>query len=240
MISKKNNKNDKINLFEDYFKNHDGYALFNIDFKKRDLILKKQIGKFINNFSRNAKILEIGVGQGKFTYYCKNKGFVNFTGLELDNNIIDQHKKQFKGYNFYNIEGSEFLENTKEKYDIIFMDNVFEHLTLEEGIYIAKLINKKLNVGGIWINIMPNAESLFGACALRYCDITHKNLYTSNSFSQLLQIAGFKNEKIKHFNNMDNPNIIKLIIFKIITGFFGILGMLPKIHTWAIKSIIYK
>lgn len=70
------------------------------------------------------------------------------------------------------------------------MSHVFEHFSIEEGITLANQVLKHLKPHGKRINIMPNAGCISAGVA-RYNDITHKVIYTSNSFSQVLLEAGF-------------------------------------------------
>jgi len=125
------------------------------------------------------------------------------------------------------------------------MSQVFEHFTIEEWNKLINLFHWSLKSWGLWINIMPNAQSIYNVWYLRYNDITHKTLYTSNSFNQLILNNWFLKNNIIHKNAFIWYNIIKRIIFKISVFFHKVLllsiwSSLPKIYTMNLISIIRK
>jgi predicted SAM-dependent methyltransferase len=53
--------------------------------------------------------------------------------------------EQFKPFCILNQDAVDFLKNSSEKFDIIFMSHVFEHFSIEDGIDLAKLIRAHLS-----------------------------------------------------------------------------------------------
>jgi hypothetical protein len=66
---------------------------------------------------------------------------------------------------------------------------------------------------------MPNADSS-KACALRYIDITHKKIYNSHSFEQILLTNDALFTEIKHYNTLPSISPYIKFLFKIIHPFF--------------------
>jgi hypothetical protein len=78
---------------------------------------------------------------------------------------------------------------------------------------------------------MPNAWCI-SAWVARYNDITHKVIYTDNSFNQVLLEAGFKKENINHFNVYPN-NFIKKLFFRLSWLFLSV-----PYNTFELMSVI--
>jgi len=177
--------------------------------------------------------------------YCKSKWFKNYIWFDLDSHIVKYTQWKFAYYIFSTENIFEYLKNNSNSIDIVFMSHVFEHFALEEWVKLSKLIYSALKKNWIWINVMPNAQSAYNSWYLRYNDITHKILYTPNSFSQVLLNSWFKKDNVIHKNAFIWYNIIKRIIYKLSIVFHKILFLsiwisFPKIHTMDLMSIIKK
>lgn len=188
----------------------------------------------LKGLPRDCKILELGFGIGGFTQLCKDLGFTNYLGIDLSSQEVDICSKDFPDYKFICDDVVEYLEKTKEKYDLIFMSQVFEHLTIEEGMRFLKLIPKRLNKEGIFINAMPNANGYFNTPSNRYNDITHKIIYNAQSFSQLLRVLNINN--FLHKNTYQGRNKLENIIHRIYLKFFQLHITLLGYHVWKIYS----
>ena len=195
------NKNDYTN----YYKNHGGYQnsekASDRALEIRIRSLRANFQKLINPLNRNIRILEIGCGQWTFAEYLRREWFTDYTWFDFDSVAIDSNKNTFPGYQFSDGDVLEFLQNHGDTFDLIFMSHVYEHLTPEDGREMAEKIYHALKTQGIWLNIMPNAGSLFSSAFGRYADLTHKTLYSSGSMSQQLLNAGFQKENISHYNS---------------------------------------
>jgi predicted SAM-dependent methyltransferase len=74
--------------------------------------------------------------------------------------MADHTAKIFPKYSFSDQAAQDFFSHNNEKYDIIFMSHVFEHMDIDIGIELSKMIYSHLQEDGIWINLMPNGASL--------------------------------------------------------------------------------
>lgn len=166
-----------------------------IGIQKKIKIQKYDEKYFLNFFlkkfekKKNLKILDIGCGYGKNLKILEKYGYYNTFGIDISLEQIEIAKKN----NIKNVEcinAIDFLKNSKEKYDVILLIDVLEHIELEESIELIKLINKSLNENGSLYIQVPNAYSLF--MPLRYADLTHLRAYTYHSLTQLMNLANFK------------------------------------------------
>ncbi len=236
----------KPNFYENYYTKNPVYSnilelqsSYKISLKS----LKNNIGKYMNILDRNINILEIGSWTWGFANYCNTLWFKNYIWFELDKNMVQRTKMIFPNYVFNTTDVFEFLHYKKNTFDLVFISHVFEHLEEDKAIEISQLIYDSLTQWWIWINTMPNSETPY--VSQRYIDITHKKIYCSNSFSQILLEVGFKEEKIIHKEQFIWNNIITTIMLKIMKIFHKLFLLSawiypPKIFTQNFFTIAKK
>lgn len=228
--------------YKNYYKTH-SYNLENINYEISNKIFKRKIWKFIMILKefKDLRVLEIWSWQWKFASYCKSIWIKNYTWLDLDDTIIEYTKKQFPEYSFFNTDVINFLSENKDKFDIVFMSHVFEHFSIDDWITLAELIKNNLSIDWIWFNFMPNWWSSRWNW-LRYCDITHKTIYTITSFNQVLRIAWFEDKNVNHYSVIPELPIIAKIIYIILIYFpyylIRKLTWINNIYTLEIFSLI--
>lgn len=208
---------------------------------------QSETGHILDHLKRDIKILEIGFWKWDFAYYCHTKGFSNYTGIDIDDTFLKKNEKRFPEYKFSADDISTFFINNTW-YDIIFMAHVFEHLDEKEANETVSLIYSSLTTWWYWINYMPNADS-HKACALRYHDITHKKIYNSHSFEQILLTNDAMFSNINHYNTLPSLSPFIRFLFKIIHPFFliptkiyfaGMWILFPTVYSSEILSIMKK
>lgn len=214
--------------YNNYFEHHSYGIQLDENTPAQYKALDKKVGRFINP---GAKILELWTGLGSFAHYCLARNLTDYTGIEVDQTVADALSKRYPMFKILADDAMLFFEQHTEKYDVIFLSHVFEHFSIEEGIALAKQIRAHLTPDGIWVNVMPNAWSISGALG-RYNDITHKTIYTTNSYNQVLLEAGFSREGIQHYNVHPKGFLKKLLSI--------IIGKLIAIdyYTFELLSVI--
>jgi len=121
----------------------------------------------------NKKILDFGCNHANFLRF----GFSgDYTGIDVDKNIIEQNKKDFPEYNFihydahnnqYNISNKSVNITLQEKYDLICAFSVFTHTCFEEYERTVKNLKTHLSNDGtilttfIDISDKENIEKMF-------------------------------------------------------------------------------
>lgn len=150
--------------------------------------------KFRSTFSdylpqdMQASILEIGCANGMAMLVLKEMGYSNLLGIELDEELATIAR----GFelNVIHQDALEFVCETDEKFDFIYMFDVLEHLKPESIPNFLRKVFDLLNLNGRLMLVVPNATSPAGAY-FRYIDWTHQVSFTPTSISHLLEEAGF-------------------------------------------------
>lgn len=165
---------------------------------REDVIQDLEINylRFLKDF-KDKKILDLGCGQGYFLDFLKKHNFSDYIGIDIDEDLAEVCKR--KGHNAISGDGFDFLKKTKYKFDVIVLNDVFEHFKKEEGLALLKLINNKMNKNGIIIIRVPNANFMF-SCSARYADYTHEILYEKESLTQVLNLSGFDTIYVGDYN----------------------------------------
>jgi len=99
----------------------------------------------IYDFFKNQHILDLGCGTGKFLHNYYELGAI-CSGVDLVNNFQFQNKKNYK---LINSNFQKFLKKNSKKFDVIFIFEFLEHLTLYERKVLFKYLPKILKTNGI-------------------------------------------------------------------------------------------
>lgn len=154
------------------------------------------------------KILEIGSGEGQTIFYLDKMGY-DVVGIEPDAKNTSRINSTLKNSKVIH----SFIEDFSsfEKYDIIWMAHVLEHL-VEPDVFLQK-IKECLEINGIFFIEVPNSEhvdtlkdSIFGS--------PHVYHFSKDTLINLCKNAGF--------------DIITSDIFRPATKFEGMLNKLFK------------
>lgn len=168
----------------------------------------------------NKKILDFGCNHANFLRF----GFSgDYTGIDVDKDVIEQNKKEFLEYNFihynahnnqYNISNESSKIPLKEKYDLICAFSVFTHTCFEE--YESTVQNLKTylsNKGKILttfidISDKENIIKMFNYRADLFENIDRKEFLSKieNCYTATIAIRMFDKATEIYYNTMKIPN----------------------------------
>lgn len=177
------NTDEKVKL-DSYFNNREVDPTYYTSYKI-PRYLKPHLPK-----EKTAKVLDVGCGYGQFLFALKQLGYGDTKGIDINNESINECKR--KGLNVEQITDiRDFAKQSNEKFDLITMSHVLEHIDKEKIIDTLMHIKKYLlKDGGEFILMVPNAQSYTGAY-WRYEDFTHTIMFTAGSCIYVLKAAGF-------------------------------------------------
>jgi len=143
---------------------------------------------------KDSSILEIGCGPGGFLLCCQQLGYTKFTGIDLSPEMVTFcHNQGFT--QVLCIDVLTYLNDCKDKFDLVVMSDVLEHLSKTQVLDTLRLIHQKLQIGGRIIIRVPNFSNPFNNHT-QYGDFTHETAFTTKSLQQVLQVTGFAIESI--------------------------------------------
>ncbi len=173
------------------------------------------------DIKKDSKILEIGCGRGMLCKSFYDSGYKNITGIDLSEGDIDIAKKTFVEINFISGDADIFLETTSDKYDLVILKAVLEHVEKKNIGPMLKSISKNLADQGKIIIDVPNMNWFF-ATHERYLDITHEVGFTKESLSQVVRLY-FKDLKINESVDYFNKNFLREFLMKFFRYFLTII-----------------
>lgn len=150
---------------------------------------------------KEPKILELGSGLGYFTYGLKKSGY-DITGLDISKDAVEKAIKAY-GEHYICADLFKYSEKNQEKYDIVIMTEVIEHIS--EPDEFLKAIKKILKKGGIVIITTPN-KGAYPKNFVWYTDFPPIHLwwFSKESLKKIGQVTGYKNVSFYNIFNLKN------------------------------------
>jgi len=171
---------------------HDVAHKENVWVKWRFEVLRKSMKKVGISLEKNFKCLDVGCGSNNFAL-----SFENISNFEIDQ--IDVDPKNLKGLQkgrgmVFEYDINKKSENLKEKYDIIFLLDVLEHIE-NDDVFLQSCYFHLKKSGFLVINV-PSIPELFS----KYDDaVGHIRRYKKENLKQLLLKNEFKIFLIKYW-----------------------------------------
>lgn len=195
-------------------------------FKYPNLNLFKQIEKQIrNNFGKNAKIYDLGCGNGNFLQFAHENGYVNLSGSDLFSSL----KKEISGKVKFEHKGFESV-NVEKKYDVVISISNIGHISDIEKY--MQILNSLLIPGGIAAIYTINENALLYSVSklLRKFGIifASKQLYDPHQFNF------FSTKSLKQLIIKNNFNYLKLA-----TSNFPLKSTDIFVDSYILKMIVY-
>ena len=160
----------------------------------------------------NKKILDFGCGWGGFLKQITEAKLL--TGIELREECINYIKKKIK-----KIEVTNNINNLNDKYDIVTLFSVLEHIPYQ--IETLKKIKKQLSKNGKVIIEVPSAQDFLLSLS-EFKKFTfwseHLILHTEISLRTILKISGFRKIQIKYYQRYNFSNHLGWFIKRIPGG----------------------
>lgn len=152
---------------------------------------KSRVSRFMNLYSKETRVLEIGCASGYFLFSVKEH-VKSTTGVELTTDFVRYARGR----------GLDVRESLNEvpdnSCDLIFMFHVLEHI--EDPIQFLKDLKKKLSHSGKLIIEVPNVDDvLVSTYKIKshldfYWEIAHKYYFSKDTLKQVMDRAGYKSE----------------------------------------------
>ncbi len=179
------------NLWDAKYAIKSNYTDIHSQGKKRHWISQYKYCK--PHMNNKKEILEIGAGQGQATFWFDSEGF-SVTSIEPDENNVKLINQKLK--NSHCIVGSAEDFQLKEKFDVIWMSHVLEHVV--KPIQFFDNVHKNLKNDGIFFIEVPNCENDFMLKASIF-KVPHTFHFSKKSLLNLAKKSGFKVVQCDYF-----------------------------------------
>ena len=197
-----------------------------------NVVLPSWMKEILANSSKNISILDYGCGYGQNMQALRNEGFKNVYGLDLDEKAINYCKKNnFKVLNIAEDNFNEYLKNKNNKFDVIILSHVLEHIPKDDMQSALEGIYKLLKANGFLLIAVPNGQSSTGSYWM-WEDFTHQWLFTSGSLKYILFKSGFSKIKFVDIYCTSGMKLHRMLIKKfLIKTFIKIKTFINRINS---------
>ena len=154
---------------------------------------------------KDASILEIGCGYGRYLTVLANLGYTHAYGIDISEEQIAYAQQKLGLTNVAQADALTFLETHAGQYDVVMLLDVAEHLSVDYATELLTLARQRLHSGGQLIIQVPNAMAPLSPNY--HGDITHAQLYSPRTMSQLLTLSGFR--QFQHYELPPIPHGLK-------------------------------
>lgn len=144
--------------------------------------------------NREARILDVGCGEGALLAFLRERGYTNLAGFDLSpENVRICHELGLSFVQQFN--ALDVAEFGSGDYDVIFALDLLEHLPKSSAASFLDQVRARLAPRGYVVVQMPNMGSVLGLFH-RYYDLSHEFGLTEKSARDLFMVAGFENAAI--------------------------------------------
>lgn len=179
--------------------------LFDVDaicqkFKYQNMTRIKYLEEF--GIKKDWKMLDYASGYGFFIELMRDRGYV-FDGVEISKERLSVCKERlgehFKNIKSINLLSEDVPEDIKNKYDLITMFHLLEHIS--KPYEFLRKVSQLLKKGGLLVIEVPNVANLMMEASKEFNDFfyirDHVAYYTPELLSKTVEKVGFKVKKIQ-------------------------------------------
>jgi len=148
-------------------------------FGRRVSYIQYNFGSYLRKLNSNSRVLEIGPGTGELLHLLNKLGIKKIDIMDNDQSILDYCQENFK------LSRTIFAQSLdmstalpKEKYELIILTQVFEHIPKSSYQNWIKSLYSVLKQGGSIIITVPNGANPLSGTE-RYGDLQHENIFTT-------------------------------------------------------------
>lgn len=151
---------------------------------------------FLDNISKDDKVLDIGCGNGALVYDIAEKAKL-VVGIDIEEKNINKARSKYNKSNIKYIVGNATKDLNTEKFDVIILSNVLEHIDDRVGFM--------KNIKGLAFKYLIRVPMFDRDWVTLYkkeldiewrLDLTHYIEFTKESFEKEINEAGYKIESL--------------------------------------------
>jgi len=155
-----------------------------------DFYVEQMYANYIAGLDKNSSILELGCNKGFLLKSFERIGFKNLYGVDLSPDDLTIAKAIVPEAHLFYQDAFDFLDANQNKFDLIVLKALIEHIRKDQILLLLEKINKSLTSNGLVLVDVYNAAWIF-ALHDRYMDFTHEIGFTQESLRQVM-LCSFK------------------------------------------------
>lgn len=143
-------------------------------------------------------IIDIGSGNGYLVRYLLDSGYSHVGAVDLSPVLLNAIQKALGDRMEFTCvaDGVEFLKDNPNRFDVITLFDMIEHIEFERHFETVQAIYHALRERGRVIIRTGNMANMFVGAYTRYMDYTHHYGFTEFSLCQLLRNGGFRSPQL--------------------------------------------
>jgi SAM-dependent methyltransferase len=151
-------------------------------------LIVEQLGRRLPQ--RNARILDVGIGSGEVLLALRGRGYTDVTGLDPSLHAAEVMQRR-AGIRVINTPINQ-LESTAERFDVILLSGVAEHL--RDLLPTLTLLKGLLRTNGRICITVPDANRFanYVESPFQYFSVEHINFFTARSLESLMATLGMR------------------------------------------------
>ena len=161
-----------------------------LDERSQHTTYRKLYGRFLPT-DKDARILDLGCGESSFLRFLQTAGYRHLYGVDRSEEQVARARLLSPQAAIQRADLFEYLRGRKAEFDLLFCQDVLEHLTKPEVCEGVSLILEALKPGGHLLAATLNAQCPFSS-RIFFSDFTHETGFTPRSVRQLLSAVGFE------------------------------------------------
>jgi 2-polyprenyl-3-methyl-5-hydroxy-6-metoxy-1,4-benzoquinol methylase len=134
----------------------------------------------------SVEVLEVACNKGYLLKALSSHGFKNLHGVDLSPADVETAKALVPQATITYADAAIYLESHAERFDIIILKAMLDHVRKEETLPLLEKIKAALKPDGMVIIDVPNMAWLF-ASHERYMDFTHETGFTRETLAQVMR-----------------------------------------------------
>jgi 2-polyprenyl-3-methyl-5-hydroxy-6-metoxy-1,4-benzoquinol methylase len=155
-----------------------------------DELARDRAPRWLSRIPKDAHILDYGCADGYMLWVLHTLGYRNLVGADISESVLRLARTRLANTSveLRNLTANALNEYV-ERFDVIIMHQVLEHIPREDVIPTLTHLRGLLKVDGLISIAVPNASAI-GATFNHARDFTHQVLYEEISLRQVLELSG--------------------------------------------------
>lgn len=191
----------------------------------------------------SAEILEIACNKGYLLAALHSFEFKKLFGVDLSPVDVEKAKQIVPSAQISNADAFDYLDENVEKFDVIILKAVLEHIQKDRVLSLLDRIKSSLKPAGLVIIDVPNMDWLL-AQHERYMDFTHEVGFTRESLAQVMRQV-FSSVHVEKGKPVMGPGFksrlelqLRAVLVRSLNLVFRLIGEGASDTWWDSRSII--